>query len=150
MNPLLNSYFWVKKKPPMKQYWLPACFLFFGLFSSYAQENTREDTKVQIFTYEEKANLQVWFNEELKRMKLTREQESQYSSVLTYYIAKISRLDDKDQDFSPGEFKARLEEYLLKQDSDLKDILTPEQFAIHKEIYGEFLRSAYRRWGIDG
>jgi hypothetical protein len=134
----------------MTRYCLPACFLFLGLFSSYAQVNPEEDTKVQIFTYEEKANLQTWFNEELKRMELTQEQESQYSSVITYYIAKISRLDDKDQDFSQEEFRARLEAYLLKQDEDLKDILTPEQFAIHKEIYGEFLRSAYRRWGIAG
>jgi len=113
------------------------------------QQQTKEDVKVQIFTHEERDNLQLWYNEELKRMGLSEEKESQYNSILFYYIAKITRLDDKDQDLSKEEFKAQLNTYLGKQDEDLKEILTPEQFAIHKEIYGEFLRSAYRRWGIE-
>ena len=133
----------------MKQIILLSVALTLTITSSYAQDAPKDDTKVQIFTYEEKANLQTWFNKELQRMQLSQEQESQYSSVITYYVAKISRLDDKDQDYSKEEFRAKLEEYLKKQDEDLKDILTPEQFAIHKEIYGEFLRSAYRRWGIE-
>ena len=114
-----------------------------------AQEMTKEERKVEIFTYEEKANLQNWFQEELKRMELTQEQEASYSSIIVYYIAKIARLDDKDQDYNKEEFTAKLNEYLNKQDADLKEILSDEQFAIHKEIYGEFLRSAYKRWGIE-
>ena len=121
-----------------------SCFLF-----TYAQSET-EDNKVQIFTYEEKANLQNWFQKEIQQMKLSQEQEASYSSIITYYVAKIARLDDKDQDYSKEEFKAKLNEFLGKQDADLKEILSDEQFAIHKEIYGEFLRSAYKRWGIDG
>ena len=113
------------------------------------QQETKEDVKVKIFTHEERDNLQLWYHQELRRMGLSEEKESQYNSILFYYIAKISRLDDKDQDFSKEEFKARLNEYLDKQDKDLREILTDEQFAVHKEIYGEFLRSAYRRWGIE-
>ena len=123
-------------------FWL-ACTL-----SAYGQQEAKEDLKVKIFTAEERDNLQLWFHEEVKRMGLSEEKESQYSSILIYYIAKISRLDDKDQNLSKAEFKARLNEYLKKQDGDLREILTDEQFAMHKEIYGEFLRSAYRRWGI--
>ena len=117
--------------------------------SAYAQQSDEEDNKVQIFTYEEKANLQLWYNEELQRMGFTPEELSQYYSIVFYYVAKIARLDDKDQDFTEEEFKAKLNEYLAKQDHDLKEILTEEQFAMHKEIYGEFLRSAYKRWGIE-
>ena len=116
--------------------------------SSYSQA-TKEENKVQIFTYEEKANLQNWFQNELQRMELTQEEEASYSSVIVYYVAKISRLDDKDQEYSEEEFKAKLNEYLGKQDAELKEFLSDEQFAIHKEIYGEFLRSAYKRWGIE-
>ncbi|MGB5405088.1 hypothetical protein [Robiginitalea sp.] len=126
----------------LTMFWL-ACTL-----SAYGQQEAKEDLKVKIFTAEERDNLQLWFHEEVKRMGLSEEKESQYSSILIYYIAKISRLDDKDQNLSKAEFKARLNEYLKKQDEDLREILTDEQFAIHKEIYGEFLRSAYRRWGI--
>lgn len=118
-------------------------------FTAGAQGAKEDDNKVQIFSYEEKANLQNWFQEEVKRMEFTQETEAQYSSIITYYIAKIARLDDKDQGYSKDEFKVKLNEYLLKQDNDLKEILSPEQFAIHEEIYGEFLRSAYKRWGID-
>ena len=127
-----------------------AVVLVFLITDVQAQEMTKEERKVEIFTYEEKANLQNWFQQELQRMELTQEQEADYSSVIVYYVAKIARLDDKDQDYSEEEFKAKLNEYLGKQDADLKEILSEEQFAIHKEIYGEFLRSAYKRWGIDG
>ncbi len=115
----------------------------------HAQEMSKEERKVQIFTYEEKANLQNWFNEEIKQMELTEERSAQYSAVIVYYVAKIARLDDKDQEFTKEEFKVKLNEYLGKQDKELQEFLSPEQFVIHKEIYGEFLRSAYKRWGIE-
>jgi hypothetical protein len=53
-----------------------------------------------------------------------------------------------DKEYSEERFKKELNSLLAKQDKELEDLLTPEQFEIHKEIYGEFLRSAYRRWGI--
>ena len=129
---------------------LTAVFLLVACAIPATGQQTKEEVKVQIFTHEERDNLQLWYNEELQRMDLSEEKESQYNSILFYYIAKITRLDDKDQDLSKEEFMAKLNEYLDKQDQDLKEILTEEQFAIHKEIYGEFLRSAYRRWGIEG
>ncbi len=81
-------------------------------------------------------------------MDLTEEEMDQYSGILVYYVAKIARLDDKDKGYSEERFKKELNSLLAKQDEELKELLTPEQFEIHQEIYGEFLRSAYRRWGI--
>ena len=132
----------------MKRIFIAMLLLAFATPAS-GQQGTKEDVKVKIFSHEERDNLQLWYNEELKRMELSEEKEAQYNGILFYYIAKISRLDDKDQDLSQAEFKDRLNEYLAKQDADLREILTDEQFTIHKEIYGEFLRSAYRRWGIE-
>ena len=120
-----------------------------GSGSAIAQQIKKDDNKVQIFTYEEKANLQNWYREEAKRMQLTEEEEADYSSILVYYVAKIARLDDKDQMFTKEEFKKELNKYLVKQEAELKEILSPEQFEIHQEIYAEFMRSAKRRWGID-
>ena len=113
-----------------------------------AQELSKEERKVEIFSSEEKDNLQLWFQDEVKRMNLNEEEMSQYSSIIVYYVAKIARLDDKDKDYSEEQFKKELNRLLARQDKELEDLLTPEQFDIHKEIYGEFLRSAYRRWGI--
>ena len=120
-----------------------------GSGSAIAQQVKEDDNKVQIFTYEEKANLQNWYREEAKRMQLTEEEEADYSSILVYYVAKIARLDDKDQMFTKEEFKKELNKYLVKQEAELKEILSPEQFEIHQEIYAEFMRSAKRRWGIE-
>ncbi len=120
-----------------------------GSGSAIAQQVKEDDNKVQIFTYEEKANLQNWYREEAKRMQLTEDQEANYSSILVYYVAKIARLDDKDQMFTKEEFKKELNKYLVKQEAELKEILSPEQFEIHQEIYAEFMRSAKRRWGVD-
>ena len=128
---------------------LSLLLLLFTISPLQAQEMTKEERKVQIFTYEEKANLQNWYNEELKQMELSEEAAAQYSSIIVYYVAKIARLDDKDQEFTKEEFKVELNKLLAKQDTELQEILSPEQFAIHKEIYGEFIRSASKRWGID-
>ena len=127
-----------------------AIFLLACAIPAAGQQESKSDVKVKIFTHEERDNLQLWYHDQVKRMDLSEEKESQYQSILIYYIAKITRLDDKDQDLSKAEFKAQLNSYLNKQDKDLQEILTAEQFAIHKEIYGEFLRSAYTRWGIEG
>ncbi len=125
-------------------------FVLFSMiyFNLTAQELSKEERKVEIFSSEEKDNLQSWFHDEVKRMGLNEEEMSQYSSIIVYYVAKIARLDDKDKDFSEEQFKKELNGLLARQDKELEDLLTPEQFDIHKEIYGEFLRSAYRRWGI--
>lgn len=126
-------------------------FVIFSMiyFNLAAQELSKEERKVEIFSSEEKDNLQLWFQDEVKRMNLNEEEMSQYSSIIVYYVAKIARLDDKDKDYSEGQFKKELNRLLARQDKELEELLTPEQFAIHNEIYGEFLRSAYRRWGIN-
>ncbi|MGB5428285.1 hypothetical protein [Eudoraea sp.] len=133
----------------MTQIKIVLCITCLLMFSNIkAQELSKEERKVEIFSSEEKDNLQLWFQDEAKRMDLNEEEMSQYSSIIVYYVAKIARLDDKDKGYSPERFKKELNSLLAKQDEELKELLTPEQFEIHKEIYGEFLRSAYRRWGI--
>lgn len=131
-------------------YFKSILFAIFSLvyFNLNAQELSKEERKVEIFSSQEKDNLQLWFQDEVKRMNLSEEEMSQYSSIIVYYVAKIARLDDKDKDYSEARFKKELNSLLTRQDKELEDLLTAEQFEIHEEIYGEFLRSAYRRWGI--
>lgn len=113
-----------------------------------AQEYTKAERKVQIFTPEEKDNLQMWFHKEIYKMNFTEEELDQYYAVVFYYIAKISRLDDLDKGYTKEEFKVELNKLLAKQDADLKEMLTEERYELHTEIYGVFLRAAYDRWGI--
>ena len=114
-----------------------------------SQEYTKAERKVQIFTPDEKDNLQMWFHRERYKMEFTEEELDQYYSVIFYYIAKISRLDDLDKGYTKEEFKVELNKLLDKQNIDLQEMLTAERYEIHTEIWKEFLRAAYKRWGID-
>ena len=77
------------------------------------------------------------------------EEKDEYISVMTYYIVKIARLDDKDKDFTKEEFKKELNILVNKQNAELLEILTNEQYAMHTDIYGQFLKAAYNRWGLN-
>lgn len=128
---------------------ISAALFLIGFAPLSAQQEPENEVKVQIFTQEEKDNLQLWYHEGLQKMGLSEETEARYQSILTYYAVKMARLDDRDQEWTPEQFKGKLKEYLTKQESEIREILTPEQYTMHEEIYGEFLRSVYRRWNID-
>ena len=92
----------------------------------------------------------MWMNEEVdKRMGMNQEQRDEYWSTLTYYFVKMGRLDDKDQGLSKEELKLEVEKLLAKQEAEMKENLTADQYAVHQEIIGELMRSAYKRWGIE-
>lgn len=114
-----------------------------------SQDLTKEERKVQIFTPDEKDNLQMWFHKEIHKMEFSQEELDDYNAVIVYYISKISRLDDLDKHYSKEEFKIELNKLLDKQNIDLQELLTPERYELHTKIYAEFLRSAYKRWGIN-
>ncbi|MFT4847904.1 MAG: hypothetical protein ACI83B_000427 [Sediminicola sp.] len=122
--------------------------LVFALPNLYAQKYTKAERKVQIFTPEEKDNLQMWFHREIYKMDFTEEELDEYYAVIFYYIAKISRLDDLDKGYTKEEFKVELNKLLVKQDVDLKEMLTEDRYNVHKEIFNVFLSTAYKRWGI--
>jgi len=130
----------------LKNFLFIASFVIF--FNLNAQELSKEEGKVKIYSSEEIDNIQLWYHDEVKKMNLSEEEMDQYNSIIVYYVAKISRLDDKDKDYSKEQFIKELNILLAKQDKDLEELLSPEQFKIHKDIYGQFLDSAYKRWGI--
>ncbi|MBL7471239.1 hypothetical protein [Robertkochia sediminum] len=141
----------------MKRFTLILLFMIVGA-PLMAQETPEQESegmevdknahRVQTFTQEERDNLQLWYYRGLQEMGLTEEQEAQYQSTLTYYAVKMARLDDKDQEWTKEELKEKFKAYLSKQEWEVRKILTPEQYVKHEEMYGEFLRSVYRRFGI--
>ncbi len=114
-----------------------------------SQEWDKTTRKVEIFTHQERDYLQMWFHNEVNAMKFTEEELDEYYAVIFYYISKISRLDDLDKGYTQEEFKKELNKYLSFQDKELKGMLSKEQFELHNKIYGEFLKLAYKRWGIN-
>lgn len=123
--------------------------IFIFAFANVQSQNLdKSSNKVEIFTHQEKDNLQLWFHNEVKAMEFTEEELDQYYAVIFYYISKITRLDDKDKGFTQKEFKIELNRYLTLQDKELEEMLSEAQFRLHNKLYGVFLKSAYKRWGI--
>lgn len=104
-----------------------------------------ENNKVQIFSVEERNNLMDWFVERAKKMNLSEEQENEYSNILVFYAVKMGRIDDKDKGNSKAEILKEFDEILNKQEKEIKDILTKEQYKIHKENYGKMIKSIETR-----
>ena len=74
------------------------CVFLIFCTSITAQELTEkqkeyQENKVEIFTVEERNNIQNWIQEEFSQMNLSEEKEEQYSTILLSYMGKIQRLD---------------------------------------------------------
>lgn len=121
----------------------------FTFVNVQSQIMTKKERAVVIFTPDEKDNLQMWFHEEVNKLKFTEEELDEYDGVIFYYIVRIARLDDLDKGYTKEEFKQELNKLLEKQNKELQEMLTEEQFKLHTEIYSVFLRAAYDRWGIN-
>lgn len=113
-----------------------------------AQELSKKERKVTIFTSEEKDNLQMWMYQEVQKMDFNKEELDEYNATINYYIVKIARLDDKDKDLTKAELKVEVEKLLAKLDEEMKITLSEERYEVHQEIFGELIRAAYKRWGI--
>jgi len=109
------------------------------------KEKEYEENKVQIFTVNERDNLINWFIERSKLMKLTEDKEDEYTTVLLFYYVKMGRLDDKDKGNTKEEIIQKMDILLKKQDKEIKEILTQQQYEIHLENYGKFIKSIKNR-----
>jgi len=98
-----------------------------------------EENKVEIFTLEERDNIQMWVQEEVEKMGLSEEEISEYNNILLYYLGKIRRFDDKDKGNSKEEILQKLDKLIIKQNADVKEILSEEQYKMHLEFYDKMV-----------
>lgn len=82
-------------------------------------------------------------------MGLEKETESLYFSILHTYSYKISRLDDADSELTDEERKDKLDDIITTMDRRLSELLTKEDFKIHKSNYGYFVKMLYEKYGWD-
>jgi DNA-directed RNA polymerase subunit F len=109
------------------------------------QQQEYEKNKVQIFTVNERDNLLNWFAERAKSMKLSEAKEDEYTGILIFYFVKMSRLDDKDQANSKEEILQKMDKFIVKQNAEVKKILTKEQYKIHIENFDKLIQSIKKR-----
>ncbi len=116
--------------------------------SSWAQQGNdkMQDTiKVEIYTSEERDNLQYWFHSKIGPMAMSDSINDRYFTVLTKYGYKIGRLNDKDKSYSNQEIIPRLDSLVKLQNAELRKILTEEQFLVHLENYKDIIYSIKTR-----
>lgn len=109
------------------------------------KQKERAENKVQIYTSEERDNLQMWFHERVATMGLTEVQEEKYFSVVLYYIVKMARLDDKDMALTKDEIIKGVDGYLSKIHLEVKPFLNEKQYQIHIESFDKLMISFNNR-----
>ena len=125
------------------------------LFSSYLsmgqtndeKQQQRQNNKVEIFTSSEKDNLQSFVAEQVEKMNLTEDLQDDYYMIIGYHSNKMARLNDKDSDLTEQQIISKFKIILGIMDKDVQEILSKEQFDIHKESFDKIVTSVYNRSG---
>jgi len=136
----------------MKHLKLLLTILFLSLYvNSYGQKSQkqidREKNRVEIFSDEERANLQLHFYDKTQEMNLSEDVEEEYYRLLLHYVYDIQRLNDKDKGFTNDEVKVGLEKLVTKMNSKIKPVLTEAHYQTHLNNFNDLLKSIYRRNG---
>ena len=112
------------------------------------QAKERLEMKVDtLYTDEEKANMYWLAYEEVQKMNLDEATRNAYANTVFTCTYKISRLDDKDQDYTSEERKVIFDKLLEKMHAEVKTILPEKQFDMHKAFFDKIEMSFYRRSG---
>ena len=107
------------------------------------KELDREKNKVDMFSVDERANLQLLFYEKTKAMKLSEDVEEEYYRYLLHYVYDMQRLNDKDKDYTNEEVKQELEKLVVKMNTRIEPILTEDQFKMHKKNWNDVMKVVY-------
>ncbi|AXT63017.1 hypothetical protein D1816_22620 [Aquimarina sp. AD10] len=124
-------------------------FVFLTAFGQTQKEKQveREKNKVEIFTSDEKDNLQVFVAKQVEQMKLSEKLREEYYGILLYYTNKMGRIGDKNKGYTEAEKKTKLDAMVINLNDEVKEFLTEEQYAIHRESFGKIVTSVYNRKG---
>lgn len=109
------------------------------------KQKEKEQNKVKIFTSEENDNLQRFYYEEVDKMKLSKEEREKYYDILLYHTYDMSRLDDKDKDYTEREITEKFNKLIDKMNAKMKALLTPAQYIMHLETFGKIIYSVNRK-----
>jgi hypothetical protein len=80
-------------------------------------------------------------------MGLSDEIRDQYDTIVFSYIYQMSRLNDKDKDYSIEEIHVKFYSIVDNMNAELKQLLTTEQYINHLENFNQIVRSIYHKYG---
>ena len=132
----------------LKSLFLIICLISFSNIAAQQlteKQKKLDENKVDYYSSEERDNLQMWFHDRVAGMELTSVQENEYFSVVVYYVFKLGRLNDKDNDLSKEKIVEKFFEYTDKMNDEIKPILNEEQYQIHIESFETLIKNTTKR-----
>ncbi|WP_053991095.1 hypothetical protein [Mangrovimonas sp. TPBH4] len=112
-----------------------------GMLSMTAQETLtpkekeRMANKVEVFTPDEKDNIQMWFYEQTNKMGLDEKTRNTYAAILSDHIYDVGRLNDKDKDYTYDEILERIDSLSKATHTKVQPLLTERQYQQHLANY---------------
>ncbi|HZH70353.1 MAG TPA: hypothetical protein VFD80_07890 [Flavobacteriaceae bacterium] len=100
-------------------------------FAQSKLNSTKKSTKIDVFTPEEKDDIQLWFIERSDALKLTPKQNDEYAKVILTNLNTIFHLTDTDKGYSISEIKEKLDDIFVKINKESKPIMDTEQYETH-------------------
>lgn len=100
-------------------------------FAQSKLKNTKKSTKIDVFTPEEKDNIQVWFLERTDELKLNSKQNEEYTKVLLSNLNALFHLTDTDKNYSISEIKDKMDNIFIKINKESKPIMSLKQYETH-------------------
>jgi hypothetical protein len=108
----------------------------------------RQAAKVDtVFTVQERANIEIWFNDRINDMGLSDKKREEYDTIVYSYIYQMSRLNDKDNDYTIDEIHEKFDALVDKMNVELSQLLTKKQYINHLENFNEIVRSIDNKYG---
>lgn len=106
-------------------------------------KSEKKNTKIDVFTPDEKDNIQLWFIEQSDSLKLSKKQNDEYSKVITTNLNAIFHLTDTNKGYSVAEIKEKLDAIFVKINKQVKPFLDSKQYEEHL-ITMELMENGYK------
>lgn len=99
----------------------------------------------EIFTAKDKDYLQQWHYDQVLKMGLSEKDRDEYFTILNRFTYKMSRLGLSKYHYTSTERKNKFDELAEKLDAEMKNKLTPDNYAIHQSSFNKIESIVYEK-----
>lgn len=107
-------------------------------FAQVKQDDVKKSTKIDVFTPQEKDQIQLWLFDQTTALNLTEKQLDDYSNVILTNVNSIFHLTDSNKNYSLKEIDEKTGLIFKKINKQTKPIMDAEQFQAHQLTMKKF------------
>ena len=117
----------------------------FGQTKDLENIDTAAADQERLFTPKDKDFLQLWYFDQVLKMKLAEDERYEYLGLLTYYTHKMGRLSLPKYEYTDLEMKERFDELVVRLNDEMKDYLSTVNYIIHVESFNKIEDLIYKK-----